>query len=51
MKNSCYDRRLIELSLAKHLFFAEEYEKALVLNLRIGAHVSSVKRSFTDKSL
>ena len=36
MKKSAYDKQLIELSLAEHLFLAEEYEKALEPNLRIG---------------
>jgi tetratricopeptide (TPR) repeat protein len=30
------DKQLVELSLAEDLFFAQEYEKALDLNLRIG---------------
>ena len=36
MKNKYLDKQLVELSLAEHLFFAQEYEKALDLNLRIG---------------
>ena len=35
MKNRDLDKQLVELSLAEHLFFAQEYEKALDLNLRI----------------
>ena len=36
MKESDYDKWQIELSLAEHLFLAEEYEKALEPNLKIG---------------
>ena len=36
MKKRDLDKQLVELSLAEHLFFAQEYEKALDPNLRIG---------------
>ena len=36
MKSSDLDKQLVELSLAEHLFFAQEYERALDPNLRIG---------------
>ncbi|MDD1754880.1 MAG: hypothetical protein LUQ63_04590 [Methanothrix sp.] len=36
MKNRDIDKQLVDLSLAEHLFYAQEYEKALELNLRIG---------------
>ena len=43
MKNSSYDKRLIELSLAEHLFNAEQYENALGINLRIGAELNDLR--------
>ncbi|HNV37229.1 MAG TPA: tetratricopeptide repeat protein, partial [Rectinema sp.] len=43
MNNYSYDKRLNELSLAEHLFNAEEYEKALGLNLHIGAELNDLR--------
>lgn len=56
MKESDYGKWQIELSLAEHLFLAEEYEKALEPNLRIGERLHelfdfSSAIQFTDRAL
>ena len=56
MRKNAYDKWLIELSLAEHLFLAEEYEKALGPNLRIGKRLHKLfdfgsALQFTDRAV
>jgi tetratricopeptide (TPR) repeat protein len=37
MKRSYLDKGLVEIFIAEHLFFSKDYERALELNLRLGA--------------